>query len=76
VPLRVQLVAGLNAPVPLVVKLTEPEGVTTVPSEVSVTDAAQKVALFTLTKDGTQLTLVVVFLRSRAIMSFGDKALL
>ena len=51
--------AGLNVPVELVVKLTEPEGVVG-PAAVSVTVAVQLVAWLTTTGEGEQLTLVLV----------------
>ena len=50
---------GLNVPVELVVKLTEPEGVVG-PPEVSVTVAVQLVAWLMTTDDGEQLILVLV----------------
>ncbi len=50
---------GLNVPVELVVKLTEPEGVVG-PAAVSVTVAVQLVAWLTTTGEGEQLTLVLV----------------
>ena len=50
---RVQLAEiGLNVPVELVVKPTEPEGVVTPVAEVSVTVAVQLVGLPTWTRDG------------------------
>ncbi len=55
-----QLAAGVNVPVELVVKLTEPVGVITVPTEVSVTVAVQLVPWFTTTDAGVHDTLVVV----------------
>jgi len=58
----VQLAAGVNVPVELVVKLTEPVGVTTVPGELSVTVAVQLVPWFTFTAPGLQLTVVEVVL--------------
>jgi len=57
---RVQLPPGANIPVELVVKLTEPLGVITVPSEVSVTVAVQLVAWLTRTEEGEQAILVEV----------------
>jgi hypothetical protein len=59
----VQLAAGVNVPVELVVKLTEPVGVLTVPSEESMTVAVHDVGWFTLTAVGLQLTLVEVVRR-------------
>ncbi len=56
----VQLAAGVNVPVELVLKLTEPVGVITVPSEVSVTVAVQLVAWLTMTEEGEQAILVEV----------------
>ena len=50
---------GLNVPVELVVKLTEPVGVVG-PAAVSVTVAAQLVAWLMATDEGEQLTLVLV----------------
>jgi len=50
---------GLNVPVELVVKLTEPVGVVG-PPEVSVTVAVQLVAWLMTTDDGEQLILVLV----------------
>jgi len=50
---------GLNVPVELVVKLTEPVGVVG-PAAVSVTVAAQLVAWLMATDEGVQLTLVLV----------------
>jgi Na+/H+ antiporter NhaA len=57
---RVQLVAGVKVPVELVVKLTEPVGVITVPTEVSVTVAVQLVPWLTTTDAGVHATLVEV----------------
>jgi Na+/H+ antiporter NhaA len=57
---RVQLVAGVKVPVELVVKLTEPVGVITVPTEVSVTVAVQPVPWLTTTDAGVHATLVEV----------------
>jgi len=54
-PLSVQLPELLNVPLPLLVKLRLPVGVTVVPESLSVTEAVQVVALFTLTEAGTQL---------------------
>ena len=51
--------AGLNVPVELVVKLTEPVGVVG-PLEVSVTVAVQLVAWLLARDEGEQLTLVLV----------------
>lgn len=59
---KVQLV-GVNVPVELLLKLTEPAGVDVVPSEVSATVAVQVVCLFKLTKLGAQLIVVDVVLR-------------
>jgi hypothetical protein len=56
----VQLVAGVKVPVELVVKLKEPVGVITVPTEVSVTVAVQLVPWFTTTDAGVQATVVDV----------------
>ena len=56
---RVQLPAGANVPVELVVKLTDPVGVVGV-ADVSVTVAVQLVPWFTTTDDGLQLTDMVV----------------
>ena len=56
---RVQLPAGANVPVELVVKLTDPVGVVGV-AEVSVTVAEQLVPWFTTTDDALQLTDMVV----------------
>jgi len=53
-------VVGLNGPVPLLVKLTEPVGVVAPVAEVSVTVAVQVVAVLTVTEAGTQFTAVVV----------------
>ena len=50
---------GLNVPVELVVKLTEPVGVVG-PPEVSVTVTVQLVAWLVTTDEGEQLTLVLV----------------
>ena len=50
---------GLNVPVELVVKLTEPVEVVG-PAEVSVTVAVQLVAWLMITVGGEQLTLVLV----------------
>jgi hypothetical protein len=55
-PLRVQLPELLNVPLSLLVKLSLPLGVTVVPESLSVTEAVQVVALFTLTEAGKQLT--------------------
>src|ERR1700746_1743054 len=55
-PLSVQLPELPNVPLPLLVKLTLPVGLTVVPESLSVTEAVQVVALFTLTEAGTQLT--------------------
>jgi len=55
-------VAGVNVPVELVVKLTEPVGVITVPSEESTTVAVQLVPWLTTTEAGVQLTVVEVVL--------------
>lgn len=55
-PLSVQLPELLNVPLPLLVKLTLPVGLTVVPESLSVTEAVQVVALLTLTEAGTQLT--------------------
>jgi len=50
---RVQLTeVGLNVPVELLVKLTEPEGVVTPAAEVSVTVAVQLVGVLTWTGAG------------------------
>ena len=57
---RVQLAAGVNVPVELEAKLTEPVGVITVPSEVSVTVTVQLVAWLTRTEEGKQAILVEV----------------
>ncbi len=62
VPLRLQLVIGLKVPAPLLVKPTGPVGVIG-PAEVSVTVAVHDVAVFTVTEDGLQLTVVVVVSR-------------
>jgi len=59
-PLSVQLPDELNVPLPLLVKLTVPLGVTVVPESLSVTETVQLVALFTLTEFGKQLTEVEV----------------
>jgi hypothetical protein len=59
----VQLAAGVKVPVELVVKLTEPVGVLTVPGEESMTVAVHEVGWFTLTAVGLQLTLVDVVRR-------------
>jgi len=56
----VQLPAGANVPVELVVKLTESAGVIMVLSEVSVTVAVQLVAWLTMTEKGEQAILVEV----------------
>jgi Na+/H+ antiporter NhaA len=57
----VQLVAGVKVPVELVVKLTEPVGVMTVPAaEVSVTVAVQLVPWLTTTEAGVHETVVEV----------------
>jgi hypothetical protein len=56
----VQLAAGVNVPVELVVKLTEPVGVMTVPGDVSDTVAVHNVFWFTFTALGLQLTVVEV----------------
>ncbi len=57
---RVQLAAGVNVPVELVVKLTLPVGVITVPADVSVTVAVQLVPWLTTTEAGVHDTLVDV----------------
>jgi hypothetical protein len=57
---RVQLAAGVKVPVELVVKLTLPVGVITVPTEVSVTVAVQLVPWFTTTVEGEHATLIEV----------------
>jgi hypothetical protein len=57
---RVQLVAGVNVPVELVVKLTEPVGVMTVPGDVSDTVAVHDVFWLVTTEAGLQLTVVDV----------------
>jgi len=54
-PLRAQLPDELNVPLWLLVKFTLPVGVTTMPVSLSVTEAEQVVALFTLTEVGRQL---------------------
>jgi len=61
VPMRVQF-GALNVPVPLLVKLTVPAGVITVPEEESVTVAVHVVCSLRATEVGVQLTVVVVFL--------------
>jgi len=58
----------VKVPVPLVVKLTVPDGVTAVPLEVSVTVAVQIVAWFTATVTGAQLTDVEMNLRVTLII--------
>jgi len=60
VPLSVQLFDGLNVPVPLVVHVTVPVGVSGVPGDVSVTVAWQVVETPGWTKLGEQVTLVEV----------------
>jgi hypothetical protein len=55
----VQLVAGVKAPVELVVKVTDPVGVVGV-ADVSVTVAVQLVGWLTTIDEGEQETLVVV----------------
>jgi Na+/H+ antiporter NhaA len=56
-----QLAAGVNVPVELLVKLTEPVGVMTVPAaEVSVTVAVQLVPWLTTTEAGVHDTLAEV----------------
>ena len=65
---RVQLAAiGLNVPVELVVKLTEPEGVVEPVTAPSVTVAVQLVETPACTCDGVHLTLVVVVWRGTAV---------
>jgi len=59
---RLQLAAGVNVPVELVVKLTEPVGVITGPTEVSMTVAVQLVPWLTTTEAGVHATVVVVAL--------------
>jgi Na+/H+ antiporter NhaA len=56
----VQLAAGEKVPVELVVKATEPVGVMTVPTEVSVTVAVQLVPWLTTTDAGVHDTVVEV----------------
>ena len=58
---------GLNVPVELVVKLTEPEGVVEPVTAVSVTVAAQLVGTPACTGDGAHWTLVVVVWRGTAV---------
>ena len=60
VPLSGQLFDGLNVPVPLVVHVTVPVGVSGVPGDVSVTVAWQVVETPGWTKLGEQVTLVEV----------------
>ena len=58
---RAQLaVVGLNVPVELVVKLTEPVGVDGLVVDVSATVAVQLVGLLTWTDEGKQRTVVLV----------------
>jgi hypothetical protein len=56
----VQLVAGVKVPVELLANVTVPVGVITVPTEVSVTVAAQLVPWLTTTDEGVQATVVEV----------------
>ena len=56
---KLQVVLGLNVPVPLLVKLTLPVGVLGVVA-VSLTVAVQLVAIPVVTDAGLQLTVVVV----------------
>ena len=56
---KLQIVLGLNVPVPLLVKLTLPVGVLGVVA-VSLTVAVQLVAIPVVTDAGLQLTVVVV----------------
>ncbi|PYX58443.1 MAG: hypothetical protein DMG73_10615, partial [Acidobacteria bacterium] len=59
--IKLQLAAiGLNVPVELDVKLTEPVGVVGL-EEVSITVAVQVLAVFTVTEAGEHWTLVVVW---------------
>jgi hypothetical protein len=55
-PLSVQLVAGLNEPLPELEKLTVPPGVCEVPPLVSVTVAVQLLDFAAATDEGVQLT--------------------
>jgi len=57
---KLQLVPGVNVPVPSVVKPTEPAGVVAPVVEVSVTIAVQTEPVFTVTEPGTHETPVVV----------------
>jgi hypothetical protein len=52
--------AGMNVPLPLVLKLTVPVGAVFVPPDVSSTVAVQMVASFTATVSGAQVTVVDV----------------
>jgi len=56
---KLQLVPGVNVPVPPLAKLTEPVGVVG-DAEVSVTTAVQTEPVFTVTEPGTHETPVVV----------------
>ena len=57
---RLQLVDGVNMPVPSLVKPTLPVGVVAPVAEVSVTVAVQTAPVLTVTDAGTQFTAVEV----------------
>ena len=57
---RLQLVDGVNVPVPSLVRPTLPVGVVAPVVDVSVTVAVQTVPVLTVTEAGTQFTLAVV----------------